>query len=113
MLLYIIIGLFAGAALMGIIMLTNYIKRKQIPKPVILVHGTFAASGLLLLLYYAFENEMNYPQYSLTAFLLAAIGGLFLLGRHFKGKIGPLVLILLHGLIAATGFVLLLLFVFG
>lgn len=44
---------------------------------------------------------------ALVLFAVAALGGLFLAVRHFKGATLPIPVAVLHGLLAATGLVLL------
>lgn len=44
---------------------------------------------------------------ALVCFAVAALGGLFLAVRHFKGASLPMPVTVLHGLLAATGLVLL------
>lgn len=109
--LYVIIGLFGLAALFGIILLVNFSKKQSLSTQTAVIHGSIAALGLFLMLYYAYTHETIFPKYSLLAFILAASGGVLLASRHMKGKAGPLWLILLHGLVAAGGLILLLLFV--
>ncbi len=45
-------------------------------------------------------------QAALALFALAALGGLFLAYRHFKGASLPMPVALVHGFVAATGLVL-------
>jgi hypothetical protein len=53
-------------------------------------------------------------QVALGIFILAALGGaVLLLGFHLRSKALPIPFVLGHGLIAATGLVLLLLSAFG
>ena len=74
-------------------------------------HGAVAATGVGLLAYAALTSEI--PRLALVAlgiFLLAAVGGAVLfLGFHMKSKPLPIPFVIGHGLIAVTGFVLLLL----
>ncbi len=79
-------------------------------------HGAVAAIGVGLLIYAALSPE-GIPvlaQVALAIFILAALGGAVLfLGFHMRSKALPIPFVLGHGLIAATGLVLLLLSVFG
>lgn len=78
-------------------------------------HGVVAATGVGVLIYLAVSQGI--PTLALVAlgiFILAALGGLILLlGFHLQSKPLPIPIVLAHGLIAATGFVLLLLSTFG
>jgi len=74
-------------------------------------HGAVAATGVGLLIYAAVSPGIpTLAQVALGIFILAALGGATLfLGFHMRGKALPIPLVLGHGLIAATGLVLLLL----
>jgi hypothetical protein len=76
-----------------------------------LVHGAVAATGVGLLIYAAVSPGIpTLAQVALGIFILAALGGAtLLLGFHMRSKALPIPLVLGHGLIAATGLVLLLL----
>jgi hypothetical protein len=76
------------------------------------VHGFLAVIGLVLLLYYTFTNKPG-PIESAVLFVIAALGGIVVAVRDITGKSVPKWLATLHGLIAVTGFVFLLLFVFN
>jgi hypothetical protein len=76
-----------------------------------LVHGAVAATGVGLLanVYLTVGLEL-YAKIALVIFILAALGGLVLfLGFHLAGKALPIPLVIGHGLIAVSGYVLLLL----
>jgi hypothetical protein len=78
-------------------------------------HGAVAALGVGWLVYAAMSSEgiPTLGQVALGLFLLAALGGAtLLLGFHLRSKPLPILFVLGHGLIAATGYVLLLLSVF-
>lgn len=74
-------------------------------------HGAVAATGVGLLIYAAFTSVIpDLAKVALGIFLLAAVGGAVLfLGFHLKSKPLPIPFVIGHGLIAVTGFVLLLL----
>ena len=74
-------------------------------------HGAVAATGVGLLIYAAVSPGIpTLAQVALGIFILAALGGATLfLGFHMRGKALPIPLVLGHGLIAATGLVILLL----
>ena len=78
-------------------------------------HGGVAAAGLIALIYAAATGPL--PTVALIAlgcFVLAAIGGFTIFGMfHLKGKALPMPLVIGHGLIAVTAFVLLLVGIFG
>jgi hypothetical protein len=110
--LYLIIGLFALAAILGVILAVAIFKPvPSTPKPVVLAHGLFAAIALVLLIFYAVNNPGNYPMVSLIIFVIAALGGFILLYNDLKKKPGPGSLVIIHALAAVAAFVLLLAFV--
>jgi hypothetical protein len=111
--LYVIIGVFALAAVMGLIVATAiFTKKPATPKPVVIAHGLFGATGLILLIYYMMSNPDNYPKVSLILFVVAALGGFVLVYNDLgKKKPGPSSLVIIHALVAVTAFVLLLAFV--
>jgi hypothetical protein len=80
-----------------------------------LVHGAVAATGVGILIYAALTQEVpGMVQAALGLFILAALGGVVLLvGFHLRSKPLPIAFVLGHGMIAATGLVLLLLSYFG
>lgn len=106
--LYLAIGLFAIAAVLGLLNLKNWAATKHPPRPVVYSHGIFATAGLVLLLVYTLREPAQALTTSLIFFVLAALGGFFLFYRDIKGTIGPLGVAILHGLLAVTGFVILL-----
>lgn len=109
--LYLILGLFAVAAVMGLIIANAIISGKpSTPKAAVVAHGLFAATALGLLIYFALQNPDNYPNLSLILFIVAALGGAVLLIRDLQKKPGPVALVVIHALLAVTAFVILLLF---
>jgi hypothetical protein len=78
-------------------------------------HGTVAATGVGILIYAAVTTGIPVlAQAALGIFVLAALGGATLfVGFHLRSKPLPIPLVIGHGVIAATGYVLLLLSYFG
>ena len=111
--LYASIVIFALAAVMGLILISKIIGKKETPKGVVIVHGLLAATGLIVLLLFAIDNADNKPKIALGFFAVAALGGFYLLYRDLKGKAGPAALAVLHAALAVTGFGILLFFAFG
>jgi hypothetical protein len=110
--LYVIITLFALAAVMGLVIATAIFNKKlSTPKPAVVAHGIFGATALVLLIYYMVQNPDNYPKVSLILFIVAALGGFVLLYNDLKKNPGPLSIVIVHALVAVTAFVLLLAFV--
>ena len=109
---YASIGFFALAALLGMYLLSFVLKGKETPKAIVFTHGPMAAIGIILLLVYMSKGGPK-PTESLILFVLAALGGAFMFYRDISNKPIPKILAVGHGLLAVSGFVLLLLFAFG
>lgn len=105
--------LFAIAAVFGLILLTAILRSKETPKPVVYLHGLFAAIGLVLLIIYSMNPDAKSVAISLVLFIIAAIGGFILFGRDMTKKPGPKWLAVVHALAAVTSFVILLTVAFG
>ena len=103
--------LFGLAALGGIILAGIRLGGKPYPPMWLAVgHGLIAAIALGVLAYTAATTGVpSLAQVALGVFVLAALGGATLsFGFHLRGRALPIPLVIGHGLIAATGFVLLL-----
>jgi len=106
---------FALAALGGLTIAA--IRLSGTPRPptwLALGHGAIAATGLLILIYAAATGPL--PTVALAAlgcFILSALGGATIFGMfHLQQKPLPIPLILAHGALAVTAFVLLLVGIF-
>jgi hypothetical protein len=55
--LYVILGLFAGAALLGMYLISFVLRSKETPKGLVLLHGLFAATSLVLLIFYTINRR--------------------------------------------------------
>jgi peptidoglycan/LPS O-acetylase OafA/YrhL len=109
---YIAIGFFALAALLGMYLLSFVLRGKETPKAIVFTHGPLAAIGIVLLIVYILKGGPD-PWESLTLFILAALGGIYMVFRDLTGRPIPRLLAVAHGLLAVTGFVLLLVFAFS
>jgi hypothetical protein len=78
-------------------------------------HGLVAATGVGLLIYAAVTTGLpTFAQIALGVFVLAALGGATLfLGFHLREKALPIPLVIGHGLVAVTGYALLLMSIFS
>src|SRR5262245_10415350 len=99
--------LFAVAAVAGLTMAIAHFRGQTPPKPAIaLLHGLFAASGLVVLLLGLIRlGAGGVPAYALGLFLIAALGGFTLLSFHLRGRPLPNGLVVGHALLAVAGFV--------
>jgi hypothetical protein len=108
----IVLGLAAlGGLTLAIIRLSG---KPYPPTWMALGHGAVAATGVGLLGYAAYDTGIpSLAHYALGIFLLAALGGLTLfLGFHMRQKALPIPFVIGHGLIAATGYGMLLVTIF-
>src|SRR6185437_13454105 len=91
--------LFAVAAIGGVTMLALHLRKDNLPLPLALVHGAFAAAGLVVLVLAVI---------SVVLFVVAALGGFFLFALYLRGSKLPTPLILVHGGVAVVAFLILL-----
>jgi len=107
--------LFGLAAVGGLVMATQRFKGADRPSlGIALVHGAAAAAGLIALLI-AVVSQAAPPlaKTALVVFLVAALGGFFLITQHLQKRALPIPVMLVHGLVAVAGFILLLVAVAG
>jgi len=109
--LYATIALFSLTAILGIVILKNWLTSQNTTRATIYAHGVFAALSLVLLIVYYFQNEAKTLQTSIILFLVAAIAGFYMFFRDLKGKMSPTWLAIVHGLVAVAAFVLVILMV--
>lgn len=108
--------LFAIAALGGVALAGIRISGKPLPPMALaLVHGAFAASGLVALLVVVMRADAvaTSTWVALGAFVVAALGGFALFSFHLRGRALPVPLVVIHGLVAVVGFVLVLVGIFA
>jgi predicted MFS family arabinose efflux permease len=108
---YIALTIFGLTAVFGLYLLSLVLRKKSTPKSVTIIHGVMAAIALIMIIIYAFQNSPG-PWPSVVVFTLAAGGGFILNYRDITGKSIPKWLAVGHGLLALTGFGLLLAFAF-
>ncbi|MBO9683170.1 MAG: hypothetical protein J7502_10970 [Flavisolibacter sp.] len=111
--LYITIGLFALAAIVGFVILKNWLTSAETSRTTVYLHGIFAAVALILLVVYALQNPANYPRASILLFVVGALIGFYMFAGDLKKKFSPTWLAVVHALFGVAGFLLLLFFVFG
>ncbi|WP_419421029.1 hypothetical protein ACNVED_06960 [Legionella sp. D16C41] len=103
--------IFALAAILGIYLFNYMLQGKNPPKGVVMIHGSFAAVGIVLLILYLISSRSS-PIVSLVLFVLAAIGGFYIVWRDIMQKPVPKFMVAGHGLIALIAFIFLLVFQF-
>jgi hypothetical protein len=96
---------FTLAAVFGLVLISYFLRKIETPKSLAFVHGPLAAAGLILLII----NAINTGDYivPIVIFIIAAILGSVTLIRDLTGKEIPIFLPVLHGLIAVTGYLIL------
>jgi hypothetical protein len=107
---WLIIVIFAVAAVIGLTMALAAFKGNFPPVPSAVLHGVFAATGLVLLLVAVFaKGAAGAALWALGFFLVAALGGFGLaFGFHARKQALPKGFVAGHALLAVIGFLLLL-----
>jgi hypothetical protein len=98
--------LFALAALGGAVMLTFAWRERHVPKGIAVVHGALAATAIVLLAIHSLRAP-EAPGASLALFVVAAVGGVYVLFRDLRDGRAPKLIATAHGLVAVIAFVLL------
>jgi glucose uptake protein GlcU len=101
--------LFAIAALFGVIMaLIRFTGRDYPGAGLAVIHGLFAAAGLIALLVIVFGPGIATSiRVALFLFIIVAIGGFWLVSYHARKRPLPIPLVVIHGLVAVVAFVIL------
>lgn len=111
--LYTTIILFALAATLGLVLITKVFRDEATPRTVVYSHGGAAVLGLVLLIIAYINQGDSMLMTSLLVFIVAALGGFVMFGRDITQRSIPKWLAVVHALAAVTGFILLLIVVFG
>jgi hypothetical protein len=103
--------LFAVAALGGLVMAAMRLGGRELPPMgLAIVHGLFAAAGLVtLILALVGSGFSTMATIALVGFVGAALGGFYLFSLHLKKQALPIPYVVVHGLFAVASFVILLL----
>ena len=107
--------LFAVAAVTGIAIAFIRLSGRDLPPMgLALLHGLFAASGLVALAIVAVApGAAQWARISLGIFVVAALGGFVLFSFHLRRRALPVPIIGIHGFVAVIAFVLLLVAIFA
>ena len=106
--------LFAIAALGGLVMAAMRFRGRELPPMgLAIVHGLFAASGLVMLIIAVLgENASTASYVALAGFVIAALGGFSLFSYHLRRKALPINYVVIHAVGAVVSFAILLYAIF-
>jgi hypothetical protein len=104
------IWLFALAAVFGLYMAIQHFRGRTPPPPLAAVlHGLLAVSGAVVLFLGVMQIGFGTVHtWALVLFVVAALGGLFLVSHHIRGKPLPNGVVVIHGMVAVIAFLILL-----
>lgn len=107
--------LFAIAAVGGVALAGMRLSGRELPPMgLAIVHGLFAAAGLVVLILGVMQSAAaGTAGIALAIFLVAALGGFLLFSYHLRKRALPVPLVAVHGLVAVAGFVTLLVWYLG
>ena len=99
---------FAAGALGGLVLASSVLRGKLAPWSISLIHAGVGAAGLILVaLAVLGGNASGLIPTALIILVVAALGGFYLASRHLKNQVAPKPVVLIHALVAVTGFVIL------
>jgi hypothetical protein len=106
--------LFAIAAVGGVIMAAMRFGGRELPPMALaIVHGLFAAAGLVTLILSVVGAQTSWAAIvALVGFVVAALGGFMLFAHHLRRKALPINYVVIHGAGAVISFVILLAAIF-
>jgi hypothetical protein len=106
---WLIVGVFALAAIVGLTMAIAVFRGKFPNVGSAVIHGILAALGLILVLILVIKGARGPTLGALVLFLIAALGGFTLaFGFHARSKSLPPGFVVGHAVLAVIGFLLLL-----
>lgn len=99
------IGLFILAAVIGIYLLSLILRKKETRKGLVFIHGPLAGLALVIVIVNSIMTENTKLIGPIFVFVMAALGGGVLVYKDLTGHRPPAWLGILHGLIAVTGLI--------
>lgn len=106
---YAAIGLFAIAAVGGLVLALQRLRDKPLSMPLALIHGLVAAAALLILLFTVVGSTLPVAAtVAVVGFVIAALGGFFLFSFHLRSQKLPIPVMAVHAVVAVGSFVTLL-----
>ena len=100
--------LFGLGAVGGVTLLGLRLRGGNPPLGLALVHGLAAVAGFCALSYAIADGARGPAVIALVLLALAALGGIYVLSFHLRQVLIPVAVILVHGAVAASGYVALL-----
>lgn len=106
--------LIAVAAVVGLYMAIGHFRgRTPPPAGAAVLHGLLAVCGVVLLLLGVMQIGFGTVHtWALVLFVVAALGGLYLVSFHLRGRPLPNAVVVIHGIVAAVAFLILVTAVF-
>lgn len=106
--------LFAIAAVGGVIMAAMRFGGRELPPMALaVVHGLFAAAGLVTLILAVVGSQASWAAVvAAVGFVIAALGGFLLFAHHLRRQALPVNYVVIHGAGAVISFVILLVAIF-
>jgi hypothetical protein len=98
---------FAIAALGGLILASWVLRGKFAPWSLSLLHAGLGAAGLILILLAILQGTAGVITAAFVIFLIAALGGFYLASLHLRKNIAPTAVVVIHAVLAVTGFLIL------
>ena len=106
--------IFAIAAVGGLVLALHVLRGKFAPWFVSIAHALLGAAGLVtLLLVVLGGGGQSIVAWALGIFVVAALGGFYLASVHLRKQLPPKAVVIVHAVVAVTGFGLLLAAVLG
>jgi hypothetical protein len=106
--------IFAIGAVGGIVLALHVLRGKFAPWFLSVAHALLGATGLVLLILVLLKGGAD-PKvtWALAIFVVAALGGFYLASLHLRKQLPPKAAVVIHALLAVTGFAVLLAVVLG
>lgn len=102
------VAIFAATAFGGLVLASHIVKNELAPWILSAGHATMGATGLALLAAaLAKAPENNTVMLSLVLFVIAALGGFTLASYHVRKRLPPKGTLVLHAVMAVSGFLVL------
>jgi hypothetical protein len=99
--------IFAIAAVGGLILASSVLRNRFAPWTLSLLHAGLGAAGLILVLLVILQGGTSAILAAFFLLLCAALGGFYLASLHLRKHIPAKGIVVLHALLAASGFLVL------